>query len=340
MISVAVRNAAPYKTVITHGFVVDTTGKKISKSEQGAGGKNEKPMTADHYYNTYGADMVRLWVSSVDYQSEVPFSQKLFEQTGESYRRIRNTLRVLLGNLHDYEPVAQPAYTLVDRWILERLHDVTQQCVAAYAEYDFRKVFTVVNQFLAVDLSSLYIDITKDRLYCDAKASPRRRAAQSAIRQVTETLCRLLAPIIAFTADEAWEHLGFKDSVHLQQFPQPDPAFAGNEATQAVEELLQARVAIGQAIEPLRQAKKIGSSLEATVQLTLPSEGLAHPVWEDAPTLAEFFILSGLHLKRGDSLSAVVEESSHCRCGRCWKHLPEVKEEGALCARCEEAVGS
>jgi isoleucyl-tRNA synthetase len=338
MISIAVRNAAPYKTVITHGFVVDTSGKKISKSEQGAGGKNEKPMTADHYYNSYGADMVRLWVSSVDYQNEVPFSQKLFEQTGESYRRIRNTLRVLLGNLHDYEAVTAPAYTLLDRWILERLHAVTQQCVSAYAEYDFRKVFTVINQFLAVDLSSLYIDITKDRLYCDARHSPRRRATQSAMRQITESLCQLLAPIIAFTADEAWDYLGYKDSVHLQQFPVPDTQFACNDATQAVEELLQARAVIGQAIEPLRQAKKIGSSLEATVELTLPTEGFTNTVWDDAATVSEFFILSSLKLKRGCELSAVVAESNHHRCGRCWKHLPEVKEDGALCARCAEAV--
>jgi isoleucyl-tRNA synthetase len=339
MVSIAVRNAAPYKTVITHGFVVDTSGKKISKSDQGSD-KNAKPMTADHYYNTYGGDMVRLWVSSVDYQNEVPFSKELFEQTGESYRRIRNTLRVLLGNLHDFEPQAQPAYTLVDRWILERLHDVTQQCVSAYADYDFRKVFTVVNQFLAVDLSSLYIDITKDRLYCDAKNSPRRRAAQSAIREICETLCRLLAPIIAFTADEAWETLGYTTSVHLEQFPVPNPAFAGTAATEAIEELIQARTAIGQAIEPQRQAKKIGSSLEATVKLTLPSDSLQHAVWSDKPTLAEFFILSDLHVQRADVLSAAVEESSHCRCGRCWKHLPEVKEEGGLCQRCEVAVGA
>jgi isoleucyl-tRNA synthetase len=275
----------------------------------------------------------------VDYQNEVPFSKELFEQTGESYRRIRNTLRVLLGNLHDYKPVAQPAYTLVDRWILERLHDVTKQCLSAYAEYDFRKVFTVINQFLAVDLSSLYIDITKDRLYCDAKDSPRRRAAQSAIREITETLCRLLAPILAFTADEAWEHLGHTASVHLEQFPAPNPAFATSEATAAVEELLQARAAIGQAIEPQRQAKKIGSSLEASVTLTLPTDGLKHSIWSDQPTLAEFFILSELKVARGAELSAVVDENTHCRCGRCWKHLPEVKEEGGLCARCETAVG-
>jgi isoleucyl-tRNA synthetase len=230
MMSIVARDAAPYKSVITHGFVVDTSGKKISKSDQGTG-KSAKPMTADHYYNKYGGDMVRLWVSSVDYQNEVPFSEELFQQTSESYRRIRNTFRVLLGNLHDAPPVAggidpaSPSYTLIDRWILERLHTVTTESIAAYAAYDFRKVFTVVNQFIAGDLSALYIDITKDRMYCDAADSPRRRATQAAIREITETLCKLLAPILAFTADEVWEHLGHTTSVHLHGFPQSGLSF-------------------------------------------------------------------------------------------------------------------
>ena len=343
MVSVAVRNEAPYKTVITHGFVVDTTGKKISKSDQGTG-KASKPMTADHYYNKYGADMVRMWVSSVDYQNEVPFSQELFEQTGESYRRIRNTLRILLGNLHDFKPenaVAPDQFTLIDRWVMERLHKVTKECVEAYERYDFRKVFTVVNQFLSADLSSLYIDITKDRLYCDAANSPRRRAAQTVIREITDTLCRLMAPIIAFTADEAYGFLGNADSVHLELFPEPNPAFPGSDASVAVEELLQARGAIQQAVEKARQEKKIGSSLEATVRLTLPAEDFQHSVFNDPATLHEFFILSELKIERGPSLAAEIQESTNCKCGRCWKYLPEVgsfADHPTLCGRCRDAV--
>jgi isoleucyl-tRNA synthetase len=343
MMSIVARDAAPYKAVITHGFVVDTSGKKISKSDQGNAGKNAKPMTADHYYNKYGGDMVRLWVSSVDYQNEVPFSEELFQQTGESYRRIRNTFRVLLGNLHDEVRSSglNPSYTLIDRWILERLHAVTQECVDAYAAYDFRKVFTVVNSFIATDLSALYIDITKDRMYCDAADSPRRRATQAAIREITETLVKLLAPILAFTADETWEHLGHSDSVHLQLFPAPNPAFAGTEATTAVEELLKVRGVIQQAIEKARQEKKIGSNLEATVALTLPAEGSTHPVFGDPATLHEFLILSTLHISRGTELSAVVQESENAKCARCWKHLPDVgshAEHPTLCGRCVEAV--
>jgi len=380
MMSIIARGHAPYKAVITHGFVVDTSGKKISKSDQGAAGKSAKPMTADHYYNTYGADMVRLWVASVDYQNEVPFSEDLFKQNSENYRRIRNTLRVLLGNLHDATNPGLPStdsqiptdsdsktksekstkstksadYTLVDRWILERLHTITAECVAAYAAYDFRKVFSVINSFITGDLSSLYIDITKDRMYCDAATSPRRLATQTAIREITETLCRLLAPILAFTADEAWEHLGHTDSIHLQSFPVGSSGFSPSDvgssgfspssadsATLAVNELLKVRVVIQQAIEKARQEKKIGSNLEATVALTLPAEGFDHPVFNDPATLHEFLILSDLHITRGDELAAVVQESTHHKCARCWKHLPDVgthEEHPTLCGRCVEAV--
>jgi isoleucyl-tRNA synthetase len=340
MLSVVARDAAPYKTVITHGFVVDTSGKKISKSEQGTN-KNAKPMTADHYYNKYGADMVRLWVSSVDYQNEVPFSQELFEQTGESYRRIRNTMRVILGNLHDFTPAdAVPAaqFTLVDRWISERLHDVTKECVDAFARYDFRKVFTVINNFMATDLSSLYIDVTKDRMYCDARNSPRRRAAQTVFANIADTMCRLLAPILAFTADEMWEHLGHTESVHLEEFPTPDATHVGSDASAAVTQMLQARAAIQQVIEKARQDKKIGSSLEATVELTLPEKAFDHAVFNDVPTMSEFFILSTMKVKRGNDLFAVVAESEHAKCARCWKHLPDVSAETALCGRCSEAI--
>jgi isoleucyl-tRNA synthetase len=357
MVSVAVRGIAPYKTVITNGFVVDTSGKKISKSDQGTD-KAAKPMTADHYYNKYGGDMVRLWAASVDYQNDVPFSEELFQQTGESYRRIRNTFRVLLGNLQD-EPKGkeknpvdpanpeilskQAAYLpLIDRWILERLHSVLTDCLAGYAAYDFRKVVTTITQFVSGDLSALYIDITKDRMYCDAADSPRRRATQATIREINETLTKLLAPILTYTADETWEFLGHSDSVHLEAFPQPNSAFASTEATAAVEELLKARAVIQQAIEAARQAKKIGSNLEATVKLTLPEAGFTNPVFQDLPTLQEFFILSDLHITRGSELAASVEVCTHPKCERCWKLLPDVGTHDAhptLCGRCAEAVG-
>jgi isoleucyl-tRNA synthetase len=343
VVSVVARGAAPYRTVITHGFVVDTSGKKVSKSDQGSE-KNAKPTLAEHYYNKYGADLVRLWASSVDFQTEVPFSEELFEQATRSYRTIRNTLRVLLGNLHGFDAakhaVTPDAFSLLDRWILERLCRVTDECSRAYDAYDFRTVFTVLNQFCATELSSLYIDITKDRLYCDATDSPRRRATQTAMHRITEHLCLLLAPILAYTADETWEFLGKTDSVHLEGFPAPDAAFAKNEASAVVEDLMKVRAVIQQSIEKARQEKRIGSNLEALVEVTLPQEGFKHPVFDDIATLEEFFILSVLRLARGAELSATVLDSPHQKCARCWKHVPTVgkMKHADLCDRCDEAV--
>ena len=233
MISVAVRGTAPYKAVLTHGFVVDQDKKKkLSKSEAEKAGK---PIDAAHFYEKYGADILRLWVSSVDWQNEVPFGEDLFQQTAEPYRRFRNVLRILLANLDDFDAdrdaVSNQDLTLIDRWVLERLNSVIRECREAYADYEFRKVFNVLNQFCAVDLSALYVDIAKDRMYCDATDSVRRRATQTAMRRVFDALARLLAPILAYTADEAWEFAGNEGSVHLEKFPETDEAFAGSEAT-------------------------------------------------------------------------------------------------------------
>lgn len=346
MISTVTRDAAPYKSVITHGFVVDTSGKKVSKSDQG-NDKNAKPMTASHYYNKYGADLVRLWVSSVDYQNEVPFSEELFQQASESYRRIRNTLRVLLGNLHGFDASVQlrpDQLTLIDHWILERLHQLTKDCVEAYDRYDFRKVFTALNQFCAVDLSAHYIDITKDRLYCDATQSDRRTATQFVVRQITESLCRLLAPILAFTAEEAWEFLGHTESVHLQDFPTPNPDYATKESQAAVEQLLEVRAAIQQSIEKARQEKLIGSNLEALVEVTLPEGKYTHQIFDNVEVLEEFYILSVLKIERSahsqDEVIAKISKSPYLRCSRCWKHVPSVGlfSHPDLCERCAAAV--
>src|SRR4029077_15804482 len=201
MTSIALNGRAPYKTCVTHGFVVDLDGKKISKS-----GSYDKPMDAAPFVGRHGADLVRLWASSINYTDDVPFSEEIFSRLGDTYRRIRNTLRILLGNLFDFsvEGTAPSAPTLVDRWILERLDQVIRDCRSGYEAFEFHKVYHTLNQFCAVDLSSLYVDITKDRMYCDAPDSPRRRATQAAMHRIFGALCQLLAPVLAFTADEAW----------------------------------------------------------------------------------------------------------------------------------------
>ncbi len=335
--SVALHDRAPYKTCVTHGFVVDVDGKKISKSSS-----YTKPMDAGHFVARHGADIVRLWVSSVNYTDDVPFSEEMFTRLGDTYRRIRNTLRILLGNLHDFEAGKQECgkeeLTLVDRWILDRLQGVVEECRAAYATYEFHKVYHTLNQFCAVDLSSLYIDITKDRMYCDAVDSPRRRATQSVMSEVFRALCQLLAPILVFTAEEAWGYLGQSESVHLQVFPEPREAARDTLVRRDIEELLRLRGVIGQAIEKARQEKLIGNALEAEVTLHCDERlATAFPRAE----LEEFFILSDLKLEAAAEASATVARTAFEKCGRCWRHRATVGENEAhpdLCDRCAEVV--
>jgi isoleucyl-tRNA synthetase len=341
MTSIALNNRAPYKICLTHGFVVDMDGKKISKSAA-----YEKPMDVGHFVQKYGADLVRLWASSIDYTADVPFSEEIFTRLGDTYRRIRNTLRILLGNLHDFpvaaggepgEPASPaPATTLMDRWILERLNQVIADCRSAYEAFEFHKVYHVLNQFCAVDLSSLYIDITKDRMYCDAADSPPRRATQSVMREIFGALCRLLAPILVFTAEESWRYSTLGSSVHLQEFPEVD--YRGHEATDQVAELLKLRGVIGQAIEQARQQKLIGNALEAAVVLNSNAD-VTTKINKDE--LEEFFILSDLTIRQSDEASASVTKTPYKKCARCWRHRPAVgtsKEHPDLCDRCESVV--
>jgi len=373
MTSIALNNRAPYKTCVTHGFVVDMDGKKISKS-----GTYEKPTAADHFVGKYGADLLRLWASSIDYTTDVPFSEEIFTRLGDTYRRIRNTLRILLGNLHDFqsnEPSSRAersgvegsrdatlkvtqrdsstslGMTVIDRWILERLDEVIGTCRSAYEKFEFHKVYHALNQFCAVDLSSLYIDMTKDRMYCDTPDSWRRRATQAAMSEIFDALCSLLAPVLVFTAEEAWRYSAVANirdadqpgsstpattSVHLQEFPHPQNR--GREAIEQVEELLRLRGIIGQAIEQARQEKVIGNTLEARVILNSDSD-----VTEKIPKeeLEEFFILSDLTINQAKEASASVTKTSYKKCARCWRHRPTVGTSEAhpdLCDRCESVV--
>jgi isoleucyl-tRNA synthetase len=362
MTSIALNNRAPYKTCVTHGFVVDLDGKKISKS-----GAYEKPVDAGHFVNEHGADLVRLWASSIDYTADVPFSEEIFTRLGDTYRRIRNTLRILLGNLYDFTP--HPALspwrgeaesdatrvmnrlspargedegegslvmTLIDRWILERLNDVIADCRSAYEAFEFHKVYHTLNQFCAVDLSSLYIDITKDRMYCDAADSPRRRATQTVMHEIFGALCRLLAPVLAFTAEESWRHSALGGSVHLQEFPRFE--HRGHEASDQIAELLKLRGVIGQSVERARQQKLIGNALEAAVVLHSNSDVTTKISKEE---LEEFFILSDLTIRQADEASASVAKTAYKKCARCWRHRPAVgtsKEHPDLCDRCESVV--
>jgi len=361
MTSIALNNRAPYKICVTHGFVVDLDGKKISKS-----GTYEKPTAADHFVGRYGADLLRLWASSIDYTADIPFSEEMFTRLGDTYRRIRNTLRILLGNLYNFDGALSSraqrsgvegardetlkvtqrdsstplGMTSIDRWILERLDEVIRDCRAAYESFEFHKVYHTLNQFCAVDLSSLYIDITKDRMYCDAADSPRRRATQRVMHEIFGALSRLLAPVLAFTAEEAWRYSvpPDRDSVHLQEFPEPQGR--SHEASAQVEELLRLRGVIGQAIERARQEKMIGNTLEARVVLNSNSN-VTEKI--DKEELEEFFIVSDLTIHQAKEASALVAKTPYAKCARCWRHRSTVgasKAHPDLCDRCESVVSS
>lgn len=361
MTSIGMTGVAPYKTVITHGFVVDKdTRKKVSKSEQGT---YAKPMNAEHFVGKYGADIVRLWAASVDYQNEVPFSEESFKGLAESYRSFRNILRILLANLDGFDATQHAveivgggevggvtfctrlgeviAGTAIDRWVLSRLQEVTATCREAYAEYDFRKVFQTLNQFVTVEISALYVDITKDRLYCDAADSPRRRATQTVMARVFTDLTRLLAPILAFTADEAWEFSGRTASVHLEEFPAPDSALRDATLEPQMEQLLKLRGTIAQAVEVARGEKLIGNALEGAVALQIADEALFKSLQSREAELEELFILSDLTLVASDETSARVVRTTRPKCARCWRHRESVGEHPAhpeLCDRCAVVV--
>ncbi|MBX9742262.1 MAG: isoleucine--tRNA ligase [Chthoniobacterales bacterium] len=342
MTSVALNKVAPYKTVLTHGFVVDVdTRQKISKSNQGAAGY-QKPTEATHFIKTYGADIIRLWASSIQFTDEVPFSEEIFARVTDSYRRLRNTLRILLGNIHDYDPASQPAPKLtgVDEWILGRLQEVVNVCRKAYDELAFQRVYHTITQFCTVDLSSHYIDATKDRLYCDEPSSPRRRATQATMARIFETIVKLLAPILVFTSEEAWSYFRPGSSVHLELFPEAAPV--ATSLLEHYEKLFALRAQVSQALEQAQRDSVIANPLEAIVRVTTPDHDLVKNVAtpEQLAEVEELFILSHLEIVEGPE-KIVIEKNAAEKCERCWRHREDVgihSEHSTLCARCAEVI--
>jgi isoleucyl-tRNA synthetase len=339
MTSVALNEKAPYKTVLTHGFVVDVdTRQKISKSNQGAGGY-QKPTEADHFVKTYGADIVRLWASSVQFTDDVPFSEEIFARLTDSYRRIRNTLRILLANLADYDanvPAGEP--TAIDRWILARLQETVNICRKAYEELAFQKAYQAITQFCAVELSSIYVDVTKDRLYCDPENASRRRATQAVMAKVFGDLVRLLAPILAFTAEEAWGYYCPGTSVHLELFPEEkDP---DQDILNRFEVFQNLRADVAQALEKAQREGVIAKPLEATVSVITEDPILLQAAGDGIAEIEEFLILSNLVISRGPK-NVLIGKTEAGKCERCWRHREEVgshAELPTLCGRCVKAV--
>ncbi|HEY0551428.1 MAG TPA: class I tRNA ligase family protein, partial [Verrucomicrobiae bacterium] len=277
LLSLAGNGAAPYKTVLTHGFMVDEDREKISKSKQGTGAY-VKPQTAEAYIKAHGADVIRLWVASQDYRSDIVVSEERLKKVSETYRGIRNALRYQLSNLYDFHPshhaVADKDLTGLDRWILNEFAKLERDVLAAYDKYEFHVVYQRISQFVAVELSSQYHDLVKDRLYTDPANSSRRRSTQTALCYLVTGLSRLLAPMLVFTADEAWEFVPGVEhpSVHEDKFVASRVMLTAEEE-QEWKVLLDARPAVLLELEKARQSKLIGKSLDAKVTLQTFAEG-------------------------------------------------------------------
>ncbi|MEK7706402.1 MAG: isoleucine--tRNA ligase, partial [Verrucomicrobiota bacterium] len=282
LLSLAGNGAAPFKTVLTHGFMVDADREKISKSKQAHGGY-EKPQTSEAYIKKWGADILRLWVASQDYRNDIVVSEERMTKVAETYRGIRNALRYQLSNLYDFDPakhtVADDKLTGLDRWILGEFAKLEAEVIAAYDKYEFHVVYQKVSQFIAVELSSIYHDVIKDRLYTDPASSPRRRSTQTALHRLVSGLCQILAPMLAFSADEAWEFVPGKvvESVHRTEWR--PTKFEISQTDQATwKNLLAFRVFALPKLEDARQQKRIGKALEA--KLTVTGRGEEAHFWK------------------------------------------------------------
>jgi isoleucyl-tRNA synthetase len=347
LLSLGGNQAPPFKTVLTHGFMVDEDREKISKSKQGQGGY-AKPQTAERYIREYGADVVRLWVASQDYRSDIIVSEERLKKVGETYRLLRNTFRYQLSNLHDFDPnqhaVVEADWSGLDRWIRAAFAELEKEVANAYEAFEFHLVYQKITQFAAVELSSVYHDLIKDRLYCDPANSTRRRSAQTTLYHLISRLAQMLAPIFSFTTDEAWEHIpGVQpESVHLSVW-QPSVLDQSDEEKADWEQLLSIRSRALPVLEQARQARKIGKALEAHLLINLPPEeaGIALRHKQDLLDLLNVSQLTLSEVTSEVGFSASVMQPDGKKCGRCWRWEVEVgmhTEHPELCPRCVTAV--
>lgn len=356
MTSVGANDKAPYRSVLTHGFVVDEEGRKMSKSL----GNVVDPLKV---IEQSGADVLRLWVASSDYTVDVAIGPEILKHVGEAYRRIRNTFRFLLGNLYDFERSkdAAPYEDLfeIDRWALHRLEVLKRTAMKAYEDYRYHSVYRSVYDFLVTDMSSFYLDVLKDRLYASAAASKDRRSAQTALHEILVTLAKVLAPILAFTCEEVWKHLSDGDkagleSVHLAEWPAPCDERYDEDLDSRWRRLLEFRAETAKALEHARNARLIGSSLEARVNLYAAEEDVRF-LESYADEIPAIFIVSEAAIHptreapedayRSESIpgfAAVVSKASGVKCERCWRFEKAVgadKRYPGLCARCARVLG-
>ncbi len=344
--SVGTRGVAPYKAVLTHGFVVDGNGRKMSKS-QGNVVAPEKVM------NKYGAEILRLWVAAQDYQDDIRISDEILQRLSDAYRRIRNTARYMLSNLSDFDPatdmVADTDLLELDRWALSRLEELIEKLYGAYNGYQFHVLYQLVHNFCSIEMSAIYLDIIKDRVYTSAAASHERRSAQSAMYHILGAITRLIAPVLSFTADEIWEQMPGEreESVHLASFPTCAGTWRDKELEAVYTRLWQVRADVSKALELARDAKLIGNSLEAQVIIAVDDAEYAPLLQRYLEQLPTLFIVSAVKLavveqatfssEKIAGLQVQVVRAAGEKCERCWNYHPQVGEDKQYpdtCPRC------
>ena len=344
--SVALRGRAPYSHVATAGWTLDEQGRAMSKSL----GNGVDPVDIA---NRMGGEIVRLWVASVDFREDMAASENLMQRCAELYRKLRNTFRFLLGNLHGFDPardrIAEADLLPLDRYMLARTRELTEKVLGWYEAFEFHRVYQAVNDFAIVDLSSFYLDVLKDRMYTFPPTSVARRSAQTVLWQITEALVRLVAPIMSFTADEVWEYLppveGREASVHLARFPKPEDIFSEDPAS-VLEEwrtfLFYVRSEAMRVLEEDRQAKIIGKGLDAQLRIETSGSSLARlERYKDG--LKEFLNVSSVTIAEGkeERVKITASPAPGKKCARCWNFMPDTADYGIwqnVCGRCRSAL--
>ncbi len=347
LVGVGLKGGAPYRECATHGWTLDADGRAMSKSMGSLG--------PDKILEKYGADILRLWAASVDFTEDVRLSDTILSRLSEAYRKLRNTFKYALGNVHDFNPAtdAVPGDQLlaIDAWILLRAEELVSQSLRWYQEYAFHKVYRAVYNFATNDLSAMYFDILKDRLYTSGTRSHARRSGQTALYRLNLALVRLLAPILSYTCEQVWDFIkhapGAPDSVHIETFPTPESLSEGitdrqRRQSAELDLLVPVRDAVLKALDTARQDKVIGSSLEAAVSLTAGGD-LYSLLSRYAADLPSWFIVSQVSLKREpvEELAVSVERARGDKCERCWKYTTDVGSDErfpTVCASCAQVL--
>lgn len=331
LMSAGENGVAPYKAVLTHGFTIDDKGRKMSKSLGNV-------VDANKTIEQFGADILRLWVASVDFKNDLAVSPSILKQVQDSFSKIRNTWRFMISNLYDYEEMKD--LLPLDRWILSRFQRLVGEVRTAYAEYEFHAIYHKVHDFCANDLSALYLDMQKDNLYTNRPDSKERRSCQHALRLMLVGMVKLMAPIMTFTCEDIYKHIKqfikseTAEFVLLTELPDVDPAEINEELEQKFESLIRLKNEVYQVLEQRRAEKLISASVEARVTITDTAAKLAKL---DKKELETFLIVSQIVLQEGPEFKVVVEKAKGDKCIRCWKFFEELNAEH-LCDRCADAV--